>query len=347
MRHECRELCIIKLGKVKEENMNKKSLFAVIVILAFVLSACAKAATYEESRSYDNYAASGVSEEMGAPEAPAAAYEADAVKGVYSSTGATAPIKQMIIKNADLTVAVDDPGASMNAINEMANGLGGHIVTSYIYKAYTNSGLEVPEATITVRVPADKLDMTIEQIKNMSGDASKYTINESISGQDVTQEYTDLASRLRNLEEADKKLSELYDLAENTEEALAVYSQKIQITEQIEVIKGQMQYYEQSAAMSAISVRLVAKETIAPVTIAGWEPKGVARDAVQSLINFGKGFVEFLIWLVILVLPIIVIIGAPIFFFVRWLIKRGKRKEAARQQALREAMASQTPPEMK
>ncbi|PKN99134.1 MAG: hypothetical protein CVU42_09735 [Chloroflexi bacterium HGW-Chloroflexi-4] len=328
--------------------MNKKTLLTVFVILAFVLSACAKAASPEESRTYDNYAASGISEEMAImPEAPAAAYDSAATKADYSATSAGAPIKQMIIKNADLTVAVDDPGASMNDINEMATGLGGHIVTSYIYKAYTNTGLEVPEATITVRIPADKLDLAIEQIKNMSGDASKYTINESISGQDVTQEYTDLGSRLRNLEEADKKLSELYDMAEKTEDALAVYNQKIIITEQIEVIKGQMQYYEQSAAMSAISVRLVAKETIAPVTIAGWEPKGVARDAVQSLINFGKGLVEFLIWLVILVLPIIIVIGAPIFFFVRWLIKRGKRKEAARQQALRDAMASQTPPEMK
>jgi len=327
--------------------MNKKSLIAAIVILCFVLSACAKAASPEESRSYDNYAASGVSEEMGMPEAPAAAFDSASTKADYSATGAAAPIKQMIIKNADLTVAVDDPGASMNDINEMASGMGGHIVTSYIYKAYTNSGLEVPEATITVRVPADKLDQALEQIKNMSGDASKYTINESISGEDVTQQYTDLGSRLRNLEEADAKLSELYDMAEKTEDALAVYNQKIIITEQIEVIKGQMQYYEQSAAMSAISVRLVAKETIAPVTIAGWEPKGVARDAVQSLINFGKGLVEFLIWLIILVLPIIIVIGAPIFFFVRWLIKRGKRKEAARQQALRDAMASQKPPEMK
>lgn len=331
--------------------MNKKTLIAVIVILSFVLSACAKAAATEAPRDYisaENYAAQGSSEEFGlAPEAPAAAYDSAKTAVDYPAANTAAPIKQMIIKNADLTVAVDDPGASMNAINEMANGLGGHIVTSYIYKAYTNSGQEVPEATITVRVPAEKLDLALEQIKNMSGDASKFTLNESISGQDVTQEYTDLSSRLRNLEEADAKLSELYDLAETTEDALAVYSQKIQITEQIEVIKGQMQYYEQSAAMSAINVRLVAKETIAPVTIAGWEPKGVARDAVQSLIDFGKGLVEFLIWLIILVLPIIIVIGAPIYFFVRWMIKRGKRKEAARQQALREAMASQTPPEIK
>lgn len=331
--------------------MNKKTLIAVILVLSFVLSACAKAAATEAPRDYlsmDNFSAQGSAEEFGfAPEAPAVAYESDKTAADYAPNSAAAPIKQMIIKNADLTVAVDDPGASMNAINEMANGFGGHIVTSYIYKAYTNSGQEVPEATITVRVPADKLDLALEQIKNMSGDVSKYTLNESISGQDVTQEYTDLDSRLRNLEEADAKLSELYDLAENTEDALAVYSEKIRITEQIEVIKGQMKYYEQSAAMSAINVRLVAKETILPVTIAGWEPKGVARDAVQSLIDFGKGLVEFLIWLVILILPILLIIGAPIYFFVRWLIKRNKRKEAARQQALREAMSSQTPPEMK
>lgn len=334
--------------------MNKKSLIAVIVILCFTLSACARAASPEAPSSYltekSNYASGGVSDEMAvATQAPlpAAAYDSAASQTENSGTSVANPIKQMIIKNADLTIAVDDPGASMTAINEMATGMGGHIVTSYIYKAYTNSGQEVPEATITIRVPADKLDKALEQIKNITGDASKYTINESISGQDVTQEYTDLSSRLRNLEEADKKLSELYDKAEKTEDALAVYNQKIQITEQIEVIKGQMQYYEQSAAMSAISVRIVAKETIAPVTIAGWEPQGVVRDAVQALINFGKGLIEFLIWLVVLVLPIVIVIGAPIFFLVRWLVKRGKRKEIARQEALSKIMASQTPPEIK
>ena len=112
------------------------------------------------------------------------------------------------------------------------------------------------------------------------------------------------------------------------------------MTEQIEVIKGQMQYYEQSSSQSAITVSIVAKATIAPITIAGWQPAGVARDAVQALINFGKGLVNFLIWFGILVIPIIVVIGLPIFLLVRWLTRRNRRIQAAKL----EAMKSQQPP---
>jgi Flp pilus assembly protein TadB len=101
----------------------------------------------------------------------------------------------------------------------------------------------------------------------------------------------------------------------------------MQVSEQIEVIKGQMQYYEEASATSEISVQISAKASVQPVSVAGWEPKGVARNAVQALINFGKGFVNFLIWLGIYILPIVIVIGAPIFFFVRWLVRRKRRAD--------------------
>jgi hypothetical protein len=246
----------------------------------------------------------------------------------------------MIIMNANLEIAVDDPGASMSAIQQMATGMGGFTVSSYIYKTQTASGIEVPAANITVRVPAERLNDALDQIKALTGDPVKYTLTENISGQDVTREYTDLKSRLRNLEEANAKLSELYDKATKTEEALSIYKQKMLVTEEIELIKGQMQYYEQSASKSAITVQIVAKESIAPITVAGWTPKGVARDAVQALIDFGKGLANFLIWFGILVIPILVIIGLPIFLLVRWLVRRNRREQAMKM----EAMRNQKPP---
>lgn len=328
--------------------MNKKSLLIAFVVLLLTLSACAKAAN-EAPTVYDErslYGAAGAPESYSMPEAPAPA--ADSMAEPLVQTANSAPgFKQMIIMNADLSIAVDDPGVTMSDVIKLASDMGGFVVSSYIYKTQTDTGIEVPEATVTVRVPAAKLNEALDLIKEMTGDVAKYTLTENISGQDVTQEYTDLQSRLRNLEEANAKLSELYDSAEKTEDALAIYSQKMQVTEQIEVIKGQMQYYEKSSSMSAITVRIVAKETIAPITVAGWQPQGVARDAVQALINFGKGLVEFLIWLLVLVIPIVVVIGAPIFFLVRWLIRRNRRKNAEKQEAMRQAFASQKPPEMK
>ena len=315
--------------------MKKNALFISLVIAVLLLSACAKSAIqspsdeklmYENDRSAMQMPPSG--EAAGAPEAPAPST-------TTVGAGNASTLQQMIIMNANLEIAVDDPGAAMSDIQKMAADMGGFTVSSYIYKTYTSGGLEVPAATITVRVPAKMLNTALDQIKALTGDAAKYTLAENISGQDVTQEYTDLKSRLRNLEEANAKLSELYDSATKTEDALAIYQQKVQVTEQIEVLKGQIQYYEQASSKSAITVQIVAKETIAPVTIGKWQPAGVARDAVQSLINFGKGLVNFLIWLGILIIPVVVVIGLPIYLLVRWLVRRNRRIQAARLEAVK------------
>jgi hypothetical protein len=77
--------------------------------------------------------------------------------------------------------------------------------------------------------------------------------------------------------------------ANRTEDVLNVYNQLTQVREQIEVTKGQIQYYEQSAALSSISVELVPDASVQPLTIAGWEPGGVAKEALQALITGLKG----------------------------------------------------------
>lgn len=313
--------------------MKTKSILIGILILALTISGCAaKSSQSPLIQSSDGGTTRTDMEQPVMAPSVSEEYSANNSKGPVVATSGEV-LKQMVIMNADLSIAVDDPAISLDEIQKLAKELGGFTVSSNLYKTLTPAGIEVPEAYVTIRVPAERLDEAMEKIKNMTGDAEKYTLTENISGQDVTQEYTDLQSRLRNLEEADAKLSEFYEKAANTEDALAIYNQKMQVTEQIEVLKGQIQYYEQSVAKSAITVRLQSKETIAPITIAGWQPSGVARDALQALINFGKGLVNFLIWVGILVLPVLLVISLPVYFLVRWLVRRNRRAQVNRPHA--------------
>jgi len=324
--------------------MKTKSVLIGIIILALTLSGCA-------SKAYNTDNQVGSVQEEYLMEAPAAAPMAPAADNYAEfdkSAGITAAgveSGQMVMMTASLSIAVDDPTVTLDDVQQLAKGMGGYTVSSNLYKTYTSAGIEVPEANVTIRVPAERLDEAMQKIKNMTGDAKKYTLNETISGQDVTKEYTDLKSRLRNLEEADAKLTEFYENATNTEEALSIYTQKMQVTEQIEVIKGQIKYYDESVSTSAISVQIQSKETIAPLTVAGWQPSGVARDALQALLDFGKGLINFLIWLVILVVPIALVFGIPIYFLVRWLKRRSaSRKQAAMERWLAENKSDAMPP---
>jgi hypothetical protein len=167
----------------------------------------------------------------------------------------------------------------------------------------------VPEATVAIRVPSEKLDEALEKIKAGSSDIQY----ENVSGQDVTSQYVDLQSQLKAKQAAEKKLLEILDQAQRAEDVLAIYLQVQSVQTEIEVLKGQIKYYEESAALSAISVRLIAEEGTQTIEIGPWKPAGAVKDAIQDLIFFVQNFAEFLIRFVILILPSLILIGIPLY----------------------------------
>jgi len=224
-------------------------------------------------------------------EAPLPA-SADSFNREATSNIATQTQERLVIKNADLAIVVKDPETRMKEISAMAVEMGGFVVSSNLYQSfYGPSNIEVPEATITIRVPSEKLDEALTKIKEGSSDVQF----ENISGQDVTSQYVDLQSQLKAKQAAEKKLLEILDKAEKAEDVLAIYLQVQSVQTEIEILKGQIKYFEESAALSAVSVRLVAEEGTQPIEVGGWKIEGTARDAIQDLIGFLQGFVYFLI----------------------------------------------------
>ena len=155
---------------------------------------------------------------------------------------------------------------------------------------------------------------------------------ETTNSTDVTSEYVDLQSRLTAKQAAEKKLLEILDKAEKTEDVLAVYTQLQMIQTEIESLKGQIKYYEQSAALSSISVRLIAEAGAQPIAIGPWRPEGAAKQAVEDLVYFFQNFVEFLIRFVIFILPSLILIAIPlllVFLAGRALFRRFRKSSPA------------------
>ena len=257
----------------------------------------------------------------GAPtEAPAAveapmqrelfAAEDAARSSVTNAVDQQAVQERLVIKNADLAIVVKDPAARMKQISDLAVEMGGFVVSSNLYQSYYGpNSIEVPEATVTIRVPSERLDEALERIKEGAVDIDY----ENISGQDVTSQYVDLQSQLKAKQAAEKKLLEILDQAQKAEDVLAIYLQVQTVQSEIEVLKGQIKYYEESAALSAIIVRLIAEEGAQPIEIGPWKPAGAVKDAIQDLIFFVQNFVDFLIRFVILILPSLLLIAIPVY----------------------------------
>ena len=218
-------------------------------------------------------------------------------------------VERIVIKNADIAIVVSDVEGRMKDIQVMAEQMGGFVVSSNLYQSYTNNYVQVPEAQVVIRVPSEKLKDALDEIKKDVVEVQ----GETISGQDVTAEYVDLTSRLKNLEAAEAQLDKIMQSATETTDVVTIFSQLVSYREQIEVVKGQIKYYDEAAALSAVSVRIIAEETIQPVVIGKWEPKGAALEAVQDLINFLQNFTEFAIRFVIYILPSWLVVGIPLY----------------------------------
>ncbi len=237
--------------------------------------------------------------------------------------------ERIVIKDADLTIVVESPPDILERIIHMAEEMGGYVVSANLYQSRLDNGQEVPRGSITIRVPAERLNDAINQIESTS---DREPLSKNISSQDVTREYTDLQSRVRNLEEAETQLREIMSSAHKTEDVLAVYNQLVQVREQIEIIKGQIQYYEQSATLSAISVDLLADEAVQPLTIGGWQPIGVAKDAIQTLINALKFIATGLIWIALFILPVVFLLALIFLLPIILIIKTMRKRRRARQE---------------
>ncbi len=250
--------------------------------------------------------------------------------GVEGEVSNAAPGDRMVIKNATLSIVVDNTTATVDSITKLAEGLGGFVVGLNTYKTAYGPNAEMAEqASMTIRVPSDKLNEALSQIKGLAVEVN----NESISGQDVTSEYTDLKSRLTNLEAAERQLQSIMVEATKTEDVLAVYNQLVYTREQIEVIKGQMKYYEESAALSAITLDIIPNVAAQPIEVGGWQPEGVAKKAIEDTIHFVQNATDGLIYFAIARLPFLLVVGIPTLLVGRWAWKRATKNSAKPAQA--------------
>lgn len=231
------------------------------------------------------------------------------------------PQERIVIRNATVSLIVADPQAKLREIGALAESMGGWIVNSNT-SGFTNArGEPATRGSITVRVPAEQLDQALEQIR---AGVIRVT-GENVTGQDVTQDYIDTESRLRNLEAAEVQLQQIMDQADDVEEVMVVYNQLTVTRGEIEVARGRLQYYEGAAAYSAITVN-VEPDAVTPlpsVQAAGWNPLATLANALSGLMRLTQGLIDVGITLLVYGIPLAVIVGVPV------LILRARRPRPA------------------
>jgi len=318
---------------------SRSILFTLLVIGMFVFTACGGAAATESPAYAEQY---GVVEMPAATEAPAieappfdesAQKSADqaadefaipmATQGpafeISNQSGENIVVQntnRKIIKNADVRLLVKTTEDAINRTTQIVSDLGGYIISSRVwYQDYFGNNLMY--ATVTMGVPVDEFEHALNRLR----DLSIRVLDENASGEDVTDQYVDLQSQLTNLEATRARIQEFLQDAKTVDEALRINQELANIESQIEQIKGRMNYLNDRSAFSTITVNFEPElpiltptptPTIAPTstprptaTLAPWKPGESFGDAQRSVTIAYRGIFEFLIWILVVVLPIL------------------------------------------
>ena len=203
---------------------------------------------------------------------------------------------RMVQQEATLSLVVADVPATVEQITDLAFAMGGYLTN--LQSGQSSNGN--PRATTRLRVPAEQFFSTLDDIKELGLEV----VSENITSEDVTSRYVDLNARLHNLRITETEIGDLLataqDRGESSQEILRIYDDLTGIREEIEVLQGQIQYLEQTVAMSLISVNLVTEpeeleeEELKPDPFSASE---TAKEAWVNLVNIWQGIATLLIWL--------------------------------------------------
>ncbi|HLB48115.1 MAG TPA: DUF4349 domain-containing protein [Anaerolineales bacterium] len=251
--------------------------------------------------------------------------EAPAAPAVALGNGSPAVTERLIIHNGSMTLIVNDTRAAEQEIEQLVNSMSGE--GAFVVSASERGGSDdrPPDVDMFIRVPATRFDEAMDKLAAMAVEVTdRYE-----SADDVTEEYVDLKARMESLETARKRLLEIMQNAATTEELLMAEQQLTYRETEIESIKGRMQYLEQSARLSSISVYLRPYILGQPIST-GWRPAETVRKSVERLVQRFENFGAWLIGFVIADLPWLIFYGVVVYAavrFGRWWWRRRQRKE--------------------
>jgi uncharacterized protein DUF4349 len=231
--------------------------------------------------------------------APAAAVASDsaaqrsAVSGNSAST--TLPdtsaqvLDRMVIRTAQLTVEVPDMESALALARQIATRGGGFVSASNTHVERVNDQDRMV-ADLTLQVRSDAADSTLSDLRGLG----KVT-TETSGSQDVTEEYVDLTSNLRNLQASETAILKLMDKATQIQDVLALQRELTNVRGQIERIQGRKTYLERRSDMATITLSLRLPPLEATRSTGGWDPIGVAARGWQASLAVLRGAAEAVI----------------------------------------------------
>ncbi len=316
----------------QEETMNARKICALLslfVVTMIFVSACAPAATPAPAppqvMQKEAAALSATAAPAAQPTVPLMATQVASANQSSANLPDAAPSSQvrMIIKNGEMTLLVADADRALDQATGIAVDSGGYIVSS---RTWLQDGYKY--AMLTMGIPSDQFEAAQRRLRALALEVQ----NDTASGQDVSQEYVDLQSRLTNLEATAARIRDFLDKATKVADAIEVNQQLSDVEGQIEQVKGRMQFLKDRSAFSTIALTLnpqVPTPTPSPTpTPIAWQPGKTIEAAGDTLGGMLRGLVDAVLWVGIVFLPFAIPVVAVIAAVAYYRRRSGKKVAA-------------------
>jgi hypothetical protein len=260
------------------------------------------------------------------PAAPEPAGKRTGSDAVTANAPSAQSEERMIVYTVRLSLQVQDADKASSDITAIAAQVKGYVASSNL----TRDAKGRMRGSVSVRIPAQSLDETQKKLEAIA----LKVLSRQRDSKDVTDQYTDLRARLKNLEATEVELTKLLaTVRERTgkaEDILAVYNRLIEIRQQIEQTKGQINVLDKTSTFATVTIDLVPLEEIQVLEPDTWMPNKTVAQALKALVQTVQGIADLAIWLLLFVLPVLIVLLLP--FIVLALILRAilrRRKKTA------------------
>jgi len=232
---------------------------------------------------------------------------------------------QKIIKNADISIYVENFDEKVDKIINFVDESGGYIESSQIEGSASADSSR--RAYITLRIPQAELTKALDVFKTMGKVSSQH-----IGGENITEAYYDTAARVRNLEQQEQRLLEILQMAKSVDEVLKIENELNRVRTDIDMLTGQLVAWDKMVEMSLVNLNLIEQEP-SKEKLGALNLQELSRRAKQGFIitiNFLLNILSSLAEVIGALLPIAIIAGV-LFKGIYSIIKRfTNRKKKSR-----------------
>ena len=227
---------------------------------------------------------------------------------------------RMIIYNASMFLVVEDTEQAASQITEMATSLGGYVASINGFRRDDNMVYD-----ITIRLPAERFETGRTALRQMAVRVE----HESLSTDDVTDQYYDIDARLQTLKATEAELTQMLEETQerggDVDDVMKIYDRLINLRSEIEALQGQLNRLDKLVAFSTIEIHLEPYILAKPLDGDQWRPAEIIRSSIDTLLNVLAALATLLIQFVIILVPILLLLLLPLVVIV-WLYRRWRSR---------------------